>query len=54
MKAQVGTEALPLYEWQRKLLDQRLADAEANPDAWLTWDEVKARVFASLEEPSRT
>ena len=44
--------SLPLYEWQKNLLDRRLADAERNPDSWLSWDEVKARVLSSLKNPS--
>lgn len=32
----------PLTDELRTLLEQRLADAEANPDDVLTWEEVKA------------
>jgi len=39
--------SLPLHDWQRRILDERLESARQDPDAWLTWEEVKARVFAS-------
>ena len=42
-------EALPLHDWQKRILDERLEDARKNPDDWLTWDEVEKRVFASLK-----
>jgi putative addiction module component (TIGR02574 family) len=47
----VDTEAgtLPLHDWQAKILDERLQAAQRNPDRWLTWDEVKDRVLASLQ-----
>ncbi len=35
---------LPLTEVQKRLLDQRLADLDANPGNVLTWEEIKARV----------
>ena len=41
-------EELPFHDWQKRLLDERLADAERNPNAWLSWDEVKERVLSSL------
>jgi putative addiction module component (TIGR02574 family) len=31
-------------DWQRKILEVRLSDLEANPDDWLTWDQVKAEL----------
>jgi putative addiction module component (TIGR02574 family) len=33
-----------------KLLDRRLADHEASPEALAAWEEVKARVFAGREK----
>jgi putative addiction module component (TIGR02574 family) len=45
-------ESLPLHPWQKEILDRRLADAEQNPDSWLAWDEVKARVLSALKNPS--
>jgi len=46
----VGSEAdeLPLYDWQKRVLDERLEAAERDPDGWLGWAEVKERVLASL------
>jgi putative addiction module component (TIGR02574 family) len=37
-------EALPLTEWQRKELDRRLAEYEADPDSGSTLEEVFARI----------
>ena len=34
----------PLTDELRTLLEQRLADAKANPDDVLTWEEVKAEL----------
>ena len=39
------SDDLSLDDWQKELLNERLEDAERNPDGWLTWDEVKQRVF---------
>jgi putative addiction module component (TIGR02574 family) len=39
-----SSEQLPLKEDQKRLLDRRLADLDANPDNSLTWEEIKARV----------
>lgn len=39
-------ENLPVHDWQKRILDKRLAAAEQSPDGWLTWDEVKERVAA--------
>jgi putative addiction module component (TIGR02574 family) len=42
-----GADALPLYDWQRELLDERLESAEQSPEGWLSWEEAKERVLAS-------
>jgi len=39
----------PLPDWQRRLLDERLAALEANPEEGSTWDEVEKRVWADDE-----
>lgn len=39
---------LPLHEWQRKLLEERLAEHEADPSGTLTWEEVLSSVKANL------
>jgi putative addiction module component (TIGR02574 family) len=31
-------------EWQKRILDERIAEAEANPDAGIPWQEVMARM----------
>jgi len=33
-----------LLDWQKELLDQRLRDAEAHPEDWVSWDEAKQRL----------
>ena len=42
-------EATPLTEAQRRELDRRLQDHEANPDDVLPWEVVKASITARLE-----
>lgn len=37
-------ESRPLTEAQRKKLDRRIAEYEANPSNTLSWDEVKRRI----------
>lgn len=31
-------------DWQKEILDQRLAEAEANPDSFIPWEEALARL----------
>jgi putative addiction module component (TIGR02574 family) len=38
-------DAIPVPGWHREILDERLADLEANPDAGRPWDDVKADLF---------
>lgn len=38
----------PLPEWQREILDERIAKDDAERDAGSPWDEVKRRILASL------
>ena len=42
-------EPEPLPEWQRRLLDERLAALEANPEDGRPWDEVEKSVWADEE-----
>ena len=35
-------DLVPVPNWHREILDERLADLEANPDAGRPWEEVKA------------
>ncbi len=37
-----------LLEWQKALLDQRLQDAEAHPENWVSWDEARQRLERQL------
>ena len=39
-----STESLPLPESHRQELDRRLAEAEANPDAAIPWEQVRDRL----------
>jgi len=38
----------PIPGWQRQILDERIADDDANPDAGSSWPEVKQRILSSL------
>ncbi|HVR98912.1 MAG TPA: addiction module protein [Thermoanaerobaculia bacterium] len=40
--------ALPLPDWQQEILDERIAEDDADPDGGSPWDEVKQRILASL------
>jgi hypothetical protein len=37
-----------LPAWQRKILDERLAADDAEPEAGAPWQEVKQRILAKL------
>jgi putative addiction module component (TIGR02574 family) len=37
-------DQLPMPEWQLKLLEERLAEFEADPDEGQSWEEVKAEL----------
>jgi putative addiction module component (TIGR02574 family) len=37
-------DSLPLSDEQKRLLDRRLAELDANPGNVLTWDEIKRHV----------
>ena len=39
-----STDSLPIPEWHRDILEERLADADASPDAAIPLDEVMARL----------
>ena len=36
-----SAEALSVPDWHRQILRERLATAEANPEAAISWDEVE-------------
>jgi putative addiction module component (TIGR02574 family) len=39
-----------LTDEEKRLIDSRLDDCDRNPDAFISWDEAKARIFASLKK----
>ena len=41
---QPTAEDLPLTEEQRRILDERLAQHQADPDSAVPWEDVKARL----------
>lgn len=41
-------EQEPLPEWQKRLLDERLRDADQHPDAFVSWEEVEAEALAQV------
>ncbi|HEX5760560.1 MAG TPA: addiction module protein [Thermoanaerobaculia bacterium] len=45
------TEQPELLDWQKEILDQRLRDAEANPEDWVSWDEAKLRLERLAQRP---
>jgi putative addiction module component (TIGR02574 family) len=38
----------PLPDWQRQILDERIAADDADPEAGSPWQEVKQRILSSL------
>ena len=43
-----SAEALPVPDWHEKEIERRLASADADPQAGIPWEDVKARL---REEP---
>jgi putative addiction module component (TIGR02574 family) len=41
-------EDLPLTDWQKQLLDERLDDLEKNPDSSIPWSVVRSNVLRKL------
>ena len=39
-----GATGGELLDWQKALLNQRLRDAEAHPEDWVSWDEARQRL----------
>lgn len=46
LETAVDQPSLP--DWQREILDERLAEDDANPDEGSPWEEVKQRILSSL------
>jgi putative addiction module component (TIGR02574 family) len=42
---------LSLPDWQQQILEERLAEDDADPEAGSSWEEVKERILASLTLP---
>ena len=40
-----GKGYLPIPSWQRQILDERLADVEANPGDEESWESVEAQLW---------
>jgi putative addiction module component (TIGR02574 family) len=43
-------ETVPLTDWQKQLLDERLADLEENPKSGIPWSQVRAGILRKLAE----
>jgi putative addiction module component (TIGR02574 family) len=43
-----AVEPPPLPDWQQRLLDERIAEDDADPEAGSPWEEVKQRILSSL------
>jgi putative addiction module component (TIGR02574 family) len=41
-------ETVPLADWQKQVLDERLKDLEENPEAGIPWSEIRAGVLRKL------
>ena len=44
-------EQVPVPDWHRAVLDERLKDYEANPDAGESWNVVRDRLREKLRKP---
>jgi putative addiction module component (TIGR02574 family) len=41
-------DSVPLAEWQKQLLDERLKDLDDNPGSGIPWPQVRAGVLRKL------
>jgi putative addiction module component (TIGR02574 family) len=39
-------DRVPVPDWHRQLIDERLAEHETNPDDVVSWDEVRSAIEA--------
>jgi putative addiction module component (TIGR02574 family) len=44
--------SIEIPDWHKKIIDERIADCEANPDSGTPWEEVRARLRASMSRSS--
>ena len=45
-------DAVPLTDWQKQLLDERIADYEKDPDSGIPWATVRAGMLRRLGKSS--
>ena len=38
-------EDIPVADWQKELIEERLSEHEAHPEAAIPWAEVRSRLF---------
>jgi putative addiction module component (TIGR02574 family) len=43
-------DRVPVPDWHREVLDERLADLEANPEASRPWEDVKADLLKRIRK----
>ncbi|NIR43949.1 MAG: hypothetical protein GWN53_06040 [Gammaproteobacteria bacterium] len=43
-------EKVPLADWQKQLIEERLKDLEDNPDSGIPWSEVRADLLRKLSK----
>lgn len=43
-------DQVPVPDWHREIIDERLKDYEANPDTGVSWDVVRQRLSDKLRE----
>lgn len=48
----VAPEEVPLPDWHRQILDERLARDDAHPEEGLPWEEVKQEILRDLKASS--
>ena len=41
---------IPLQDWHKALLDERLTEANANPERFECWDDIKDEVLAQIRQ----
>ena len=44
-----SAESIPVPDWHREILDERLKDLEANPDAGDAWEAVQERLRKKID-----
>ena len=44
----VSPERVPVPDWHLRVIDERLADHEANPDDVVAWEQVRAELRSKL------